>query len=152
MSESAAAGLRVRRFVESDWNELIRLSMSLFPHEREGHERDMRVFLERGDGAVFVVERPDGKLAGYVEAGTRPYADGCETTPVGYIEAWYVDADARLGGWGRRLLEAAEDWARGRGYREMASDAVLDNEVSHKAHRRSGYEEVDRVIQYRKFL
>jgi len=34
----------------------------------------------------------------------------------------------------------------------MASDALLDNEVSHQAHKRSGYEEVDRVITYRKTL
>ena len=47
---------------------------------------------------------------------------------------------------------AAEDWARQRGYTEVASDASLDNETSHAAHRRAGYQEVDRVVQFRKTL
>jgi hypothetical protein len=34
----------------------------------------------------------------------------------------------------------------------MASDALLDNDVSHRAHERSGYVEVDRVVQFRKAL
>jgi hypothetical protein len=34
----------------------------------------------------------------------------------------------------------------------MASDALLDNHVSHSAHRRAGYIEVDKVITYRKSL
>jgi GNAT superfamily N-acetyltransferase len=101
---------------------------------------------------VFVADRGDGSLAGFVEVGARPYADGCATSPVGYIEAWYVDADVRRRGVGRALLAAAEEWARGRGYREMASDATLDNVVSHAAHARAGYEEVDRVVQFRKPL
>lgn len=84
--------------------------------------------------------------------GTRPYADGCATSPVGYIEAWYVDPDVRRSGFGRALLAAAETWARDRGYHAMASDALLDNEISHAAHRRAGCEEVDRVVQFRKDL
>jgi aminoglycoside 6'-N-acetyltransferase I len=49
-------------------------------------------------------------------------------------------------------LEAAEAWAVEQAYSEMASAALLDNDVSHEAHKRSGYVEVDRVITYRKPL
>ena len=112
----------------------------------------MRALLARGDAALFVAERPDASVCGYVEVGSRPYADGCDTSPVGYIEAWYVDPDVRRAGYGRALLAAAEGWARSRGYHEVASDARLDNIVSHEAHRRAGYEEVDRVVQFRKVL
>ena len=145
--------MRVRRYQDSDLEEVVRLSMALFPHhDRAEHERDIREFVRRADGAMFVIERPDGKLAGYVEAGTRPYADGCESSPVGYVEAWYVDEDVRRSGWGRSLLLAAEEWARSKGYHEMASDALLDNVTSHKAHENSGYVEVDRIVQFRKPL
>jgi len=34
----------------------------------------------------------------------------------------------------------------------MGLDALIDNDVSREAHRRSGYVEVDRVITYRKPL
>ena len=118
----------------------------------DDHTSDMTVFLARRDAQVFIAERHDGSVCGYVEAGARSIADGCSTSPVGYIEAWYVDPDVRREGYGRALLEAAESWAIDRGYREMASDALLENDVSHEAHKRSGYVEVDRQITYRKQL
>ena len=145
--------MRVRPYRDSDWSEWLRMSLALFPGATpEEHETDMRAFRARADAEVFVVERPDGRLAGYVEAGTRDYVDGCATSPVGYIEAWYVDPDARRVGHGRALLAAAEAWARARGYGEMGSDVLIDNAVSQRAHERAGYEEVDRVVTYRKSL
>lgn len=129
------------------------MSEALLPDEPpEEYESEMRSLLRRDDAAVFVAERPDGSVCGYVEVGSRAYADGCRTSPVGYIEAWYVDPDVRRSGYGRALLEAADAWARGRGYSEMASDALLDNTVSHEAHIRSGFSEVERVVQFRKSL
>lgn len=145
--------MQIRMYEESDWPEWLRMSLALFPHDSTDElSKGMRSFLARPDGEVFVVHRPDAGLAGYVEVGSRPYADGCDTSPVGYIEAWYVDPDVRREGHGRALLSAAEDWARGRGYQEMASDALLDNHTSHRAHERAGYVEVGRVVQFRKPL
>src|SRR3954468_6398088 len=145
--------MKIRAYRDNDWSEWLRMSVALFPeYSAEELATGMREFRARSDGEVFIAERDDGSLAGFVEVGTRPYADGCETGPVSYIEAWYVDPDVRRFGFGRALLRAAEDWAREQGYREMASDALLDNDVSHAAHRRSGYEEVGRVVQFRKVL
>ncbi|MGQ0641757.1 MAG: GNAT family N-acetyltransferase [Gemmatimonadaceae bacterium] len=143
----------VRRYRDADWSEWRRMGLALFPHETaDDIESGMREFVVRDDGRVFVAERQDGSACGFVEVGSRPYADGCTTSPVGYIEAWFVDPDVRRQGYGRALLAAAEDWARSRGYREMASDTQLHNEVSREAHERSGYAEVDRIIQFRKLL
>ena len=145
--------MRIRRYEQKDWDELYRLTQLLFPGmETEAEANELRRSLDRHDSVVFVVDREDGKLGGYVEAGARSIVDGCESSPVGFIEAWYVDADLRRGGWGKKLLESAEDWARSMGYTEMGSDALLENEVSHSAHRASGYEETDRVINYHKKL
>ena len=102
--------------------------------------------------AVLVADRGDGMLAGFVEIGSRSYAEGCESAPVAYLEGWYVDPDARRSGLGRRLVEAAEDWARANGFTELASDAELDNEVSHRAHRALGFDEVERQVCFRKRL
>jgi aminoglycoside 6'-N-acetyltransferase I len=101
---------------------------------------------------VFVAERTGGGLCGFLEAGLRSRADGCDSTPVGYIEGWYVDEDVRRCGVGRALVEAAEAWARSRGCRQMASDAVLGNEVSHQAHGALGYEDIGRIVQFKKDL
>ena len=145
--------MRVRPIEPRDWPDWRRMSEALLPGEPpEEYEPEMRALLKRDDAAVFVAERADGSVCGYVEVGSRAYADGCRTSPVGYIEAWYVDPDVRRSGFGRALLEAADEWARGRGYSEMASDALLDNTVSYEAHIRSGFSEVERVVQFRKSL
>jgi aminoglycoside 6'-N-acetyltransferase I len=87
-----------------------------------------------------------------VEAQLRRYADGCDTSPVGYVEGWFVDSDARRGGIGAQLIAAVESWAISQGCLEMASDTQLQNHVSQAAHARVGYGEVERVIRYRKRL
>ena len=117
------------------------------------HETDMADFLEnQAAQAVFLIDRDTGLLGGFLETGTRKYADGCETSPVGYIEGWYVDPDLRQAGWGGALVKAAEAWASSCGYVEIASDCLLENEVSLKAHTALGYVEAERLIHFRKSL
>lgn len=99
--------------------------------------------------AVFVADRGDGRLAGFAEVGSRNYAEGCETTPVAYLEGLYVDPDARRAGLGRALVRAAQAWAAERGYTEMASDTELHNAVSLQVHLALGFEEVERQVCFR---
>jgi aminoglycoside 6'-N-acetyltransferase I len=50
------------------------------------------------------------------------------------------------------LVKAAEDWAIVRGYTEIASDALLENTISERAHKALGFAEVERAIRFRKGL
>lgn len=104
------------------------------------------------ENGVFVAERPSFGLAGFVEVGIRKYAEGCTTSPVAYLEAWYVDADSRRQGIGKALVAMAETWAIQHGYQEMASDTLIDNTVSLAGHLAMGYEEVERQICFIKKL
>jgi aminoglycoside 6'-N-acetyltransferase I len=101
----------------------------------------------------LVVEDGRGALIGFAEVSLRSYSDGCDPArPVGYLEGWFVAADRRREGIGTRLVEAAEQWARSQGCIELASDVEIDNGISHAAHRALGFEEVSRVVVYRKPL
>lgn len=82
----------------------------------------------------------------------RAWAEGCITSPVGYLEGIWVEERARRSGVAGRLVNAAEDWARNRGCTEMASDAALDNHTSLEVHRALGFEEVERAVLFRKDL
>ncbi|MBV8630960.1 MAG: GNAT family N-acetyltransferase [Silvibacterium sp.] len=102
---------------------------------------------------IFVAGTEDGTLLGFIEVGLRSHADGCDKRmPVGYVEGWLVREDQRRQGIGGQLLAAAEEWARSQGCLEMASDAVIENEISQRAHKALGFEVVDRCVNYRKAL
>jgi aminoglycoside 6'-N-acetyltransferase I len=113
---------------------------------------EARSWLARCDAVVIVAARPNGELAGFAEVGARPFADGCTTSPVAFLEGWYVDPDVRRQGIATALVRAGEAWARAQGYRELASDALLENHESHRAHEAVGFTEVERAVRYRKNL
>ena len=91
------------------------------------------------DETVFVWERDGGGLGGFVSFSIRPWAEGCDSTPVPYIEGWWVAPDLRRAGVGRALVMAVEEWSREHGYRELGSDVELDNGVSLRAHTALGF-------------
>ncbi len=93
-----------------------------------------------------------GLPVGFVELSIRPYAEGCDTDSVAYLEGWYVVPEARCRGVGRALVQAAEQWARGEGCSEFASDALVDNEISAAAHRALGFTEVVEIRCFKKPL
>jgi len=157
----AVDSIQIRPAQLSDIDQLARLSEALWPKSSaEKHAQELRLILG-GQAAsvltmpliIFVAEENDGRLVGFLEADLRSHADGCDPSrPVGYIEGWYVTEDHRECGVGRRLLANAEDWARIHNCVEMASDALIDNELSQCAHEALGYEVVDRCVHYRKSL
>jgi aminoglycoside 6'-N-acetyltransferase I len=103
--------------------------------------------------AGLVAEDERGALVGFLEVGMRSHADGCDPRcPVGFVEGWFVREEHRGEGIGRELMRAAEEWARMQGCHEMASDALIDNARSERAHTALGFEIVDRCIHFRKPL
>jgi len=143
----------IRQVTPEDKAKWLRMRLLLWPDgDPQEWSAEMDKMIHNPDTPVFVAVRDDGELGGFLEAGTRPYADGCDTGPVGYIEGWYVDANLRGQGMGAALVSAAEDWARSIGCSEMASDTWLDNEVSIRAHMALGYVEMERLVHFAKKL
>jgi aminoglycoside 6'-N-acetyltransferase I len=148
---SAAA---IRMPEEGDQAEWLRLRRALWPEcDPEQHELEMSTILVDDDrSTVFVSPAHGGHLAGFVEVALRPWAEGCESAPVAYVEGIYVRPEERGHGVATALLRAAEAWALARGCREIASDARLDNDVSRALHARLGYEETEVLVHLRKRL
>ena len=145
---------QIRAYQPSDHAEWLRMRRALWPEITTADEaKDAAEWLARRDTVVIVATRPnDTRLAGFAELGERQYAEGCDTSPVAYLEGWYVDEDLRRRGVGAALVRAGEAWARQAGYRELASDALLDNSTSHRAHLALGFAEVERAVRYCKAL
>lgn len=119
----------------------------------EDHRKEMSMMLSEPDRfTVFVCEDAQGSLVGFTEVSLRVWAEGCRSSPVGYLEGWYVAPHAREKGVGTDLIAASEDWARSRGCTEMASDTELGNAASEAAHQKLGYEVACTMVAFRKAL
>lgn len=103
--------------------------------------------------AQYVAYKESGVHVGFVEVALRhDYVNGTSTSPVAFLEGIYVVADSRRQGIARSLVKVAESWARAQGCSEFASDASIDNVVSHTMHSALGFEESQRVVYFRKSL
>jgi aminoglycoside 6'-N-acetyltransferase I len=157
-SQSGRMTVLIRSAQPSDLDALARMCHELWPDASAAeHRADLAPVLAgtpRGTlPQIILVAEHDSVIVGFIDAGLRSHADGCDTsTPVGFIEGWFVDAAFRLQGVGARLVKAAEDWARTQGCAEMASDTWIDHDDSQRAHAALGFEEVDRCVHYRKKL
>jgi aminoglycoside 6'-N-acetyltransferase I len=150
---------RVRLAGDSDRNELAKMRALLWPDTGvEEHLRELDAILSHPmtgtlPMVILVSRNENGALTGFLEVGMRSHADGCNPAqPVGFVEGWFVQELFRNRGIGGELMRSAEDWARAQGCFEMASDALIDNEGSQRAHEALGFNVVDRCVHFRKGL
>jgi RimJ/RimL family protein N-acetyltransferase len=147
--------IQIRSATEQDRDIWLALRLALWPGDEDGHRGAIDRFFagdRREPAEVLLAFASDGKPIGLVELSIRNIVDSCETDRVAYLEGWYVVPGTRRQGAGGQLVAAAEEWARGQGCVEFASDALIDNEISHQAHLALGFEETGRVVNFRKSL
>jgi aminoglycoside 6'-N-acetyltransferase I len=145
---------RVREVTADDASEWFRLRKLLWDESSDDEHRTemLDIYEHHETQLVLVAETDGGKLVGFLEASIRPFVEDCHTDHVGYLEGWFVKPEYRNQGIGRRLVKTAEDWARGKGCTEMASDSEIGNDLSLQAHQNLGYEETSRLVHLRKDL
>ena len=129
------------------------LACELWPYNTpEKMIREFETCLAEEKTAVFLYRKND-QAAGFAQCQLRyDYVAGTETSPVGYLEGIYVKEADRGQGIARKLLSACEDWARGKGCTEFASDCEMTNLVSQSFHRAVGFEEANRLVAYTRKL
>jgi aminoglycoside 6'-N-acetyltransferase I len=101
---------------------------------------------------VFIALDESGEAIGFAELSIRPYAEGCYSGRVAYLEGWFVEPHARRQGVGAALMRAAEEWGRTARCTELGSDVDIENDASAAAHGALGFSVTGRNICFRKDL
>ena len=144
--------ISIRRVTWDDKDEWFRMRKGIWPEAPDYYlQFDMDQLLGN-DGYMVIFACIGDRPIGLTEAQIRAYGEGCGTSPVGYLEGWYVDEEYRGQNIVGIMTQAAEDWIREKGCTEVASDTWLDNEPSIRAHVKMGYVEVERLIHFVKKL
>ncbi len=127
----------------------------LWPDTPDAHHSEIEPYFSgnsHNPSLVYVAENPDGGLCGFIEISIRNYAEGSISSAVPFVEGWYVDPEFQGQGLGKRLIETVEAWSLANGYKELGSDAEIDNEDSIAAHKRLGFEETGRCVCFLKTI
>ena len=127
----------------------------LWPKPGAIHREDIRKFfkgLSHEPLEVFFAVDCKSDLIGFIELSIRPYADGCTSDRVAYIEGWYTAPKMRGLGVGAALVRKAEQWAVSNKCLELASDTEIANTTAAKAHKGVGFSETGRIVCFKKVL
>jgi aminoglycoside 6'-N-acetyltransferase I len=155
MTQGGAVSHRVERCAPAHRSAWLGLRRLIWPQDTDAdHAADMaKILAEPSRNAAFLCRLDGGAYAGFAEAAMRTdYVNGCETSPVAFLEAVFVEPARRRKGIARALCGAVEEWARQQGSREFASDADIANRASHRMHAALGFAETGRVVYFRKLL
>ncbi len=143
----------IRQMSSPDRMAWAEMRAALWPEETpNAHAAELDEILDSDDAWGFIAETNDGVPVGFAEVAIRKYANGCTSRPVPFLEGIWVKAEFRRQGIGRRLMERVEAFVVHRGFREIGSDAEIENRISHAAHSGWGFAETERVVYFRKPL
>ena len=142
----------IRKASSSDSTDLAVLASRLWDHDPAELEPEFTLLTTSPSAACFLAF--DGDTAvGFSQCQLRhDYVEGCETSPVGFLEGIYVDDAHRRSGVAQSLLSACEHWASEQGCTEFASDCEIDNHTSLAWHLKNGFSEMGRTIWFAKKL
>ncbi|WP_231737882.1 GNAT family N-acetyltransferase [Terracidiphilus gabretensis] len=81
----------------------------------------------------------ESRLIGWIDVAIERHLQSSDTAVIGGL---VVHEDVRGRGIGRRLCQAAEDWARGRGISIVRVRSQIKREDAHRFYLQDGYEQV----------
>jgi GNAT superfamily N-acetyltransferase len=88
--------------------------------------------------SLLVAEEHQGKPLGYVFSSTRK--DYFTHERHAHVEVLAVDPSAQGQGVGKALMQAAETWARDRGYRRITLNVFAQNDRARQFYEQLGYQ------------
>lgn len=141
--------IQIEQLNEWSVDQVAKMSVKLWPDNdfQEMREEFQQLISSAKD--IVYAALADGRYIGFIHMSLRTdYVEGSQSSPVGYIEAIYVEETFRKQGVSRRLVEAGERWAASLGCSEIGSDTELSNVASQQFHQKLGFAEANRIVSF----
>jgi aminoglycoside 6'-N-acetyltransferase I len=117
--------------------------------DEEYHQEEMEQIFVSDEWFCYFLTDEDNRTLGLVELSSRNIVDGCLSSPVAYIEGLYLKEEYRGRGLGKEAIRVILDWCREKGFSELATDAELGNVKAQHFYEAVGFQETDRVVEFR---
>ncbi|ENW94573.1 AAC(6')-Ighjkrstuvwx family aminoglycoside N-acetyltransferase [Acinetobacter sp. NIPH 298] len=142
--------MNIKPASEASFKDWLKLRIKLWNDLEESHLQEMHQLLAEKHALQLLAYSDDHAVA-MLEASIRyEYVNGTETSPVAFLEGIYVLPEYRRLGVATLLVRQVEAWAKQFSCTEFASDAALDNVISHAMHRALGFQETESVVYFSK--
>jgi aminoglycoside 6'-N-acetyltransferase I len=97
--------------------------------------------------------KEQGNYIAFLHVSSRnDYVEGAKDLPIAYVEGIYVKPDYQKKGIAKKLINCGENWAKQKGYNQLASDTDITNSASIDFHKRIGFKEIERIVCFIKDL
>ncbi len=147
--------IKIKPCTSADTKDVLKLRSLLWSHcSADQHIFEINKIVSNSDSfSQFIAQENKHLAVGFIEASLRSdYVNGTTFSPVAFIEGMYVIPEFRCKGIARDLINEVIDWAKSKGCKEIASDADINNELSHIVHTSLGFKETERVVYFVKNL
>jgi len=127
------------------------LALMLFPESNFEEELNFHKQVLVSEKEVGLLYQKDDKFVGFMNLSIRnDYVNGTDSSPVAFVEAIFILPEYRKQGIAREFIKYAEDFARQNNCKQLASDCLLENNLSEHFHKSCGFVEKERVICFAK--
>ena len=150
MTQTSSNQLIIRDAALADASRIADLATQLgYPSSTEQVLVRLRTLPQDGSHAVYVAQNEMDAVVGWVHVfALYPVAHDCVAEIAGLV----VDATCRGSGVGQRLMEAAENWARGKGLSAVVLRSNVIRDLAHKFYEMLGYTRIKTQHAFRKNL
>lgn len=140
---------KIQAMQKNDIDAVVKMAQILYCEDNsEMLKNEFDAILASDKDIVFVAKNAD-EIIGFLQMALRfEYVEGAVAPPVGYMEGIYVSPAHRKQQVACRLTQAGEEWAKGKGCKQMASDTEIENPISQHFHQKIGFKEVSRIVTY----
>ncbi len=133
----------------SDFQSWLDMSLILFKNYPAKDVEEDLIRITKNPKYKTFLARSGSHTVGFVTVSIRTdYVEGSKTSPVGYVEAIYVDSNYRKQGLAKLLFKKGEHWTKLQGCSEIGSDTWDWNVAAQDFHEKLGFKKEDVLVHF----